>query len=132
MKSKEYKRSLIKYIKKEESSYDSYQFPEIIMMMLKRRLDYYTQGDNVWQCEDSQAKMIKSLTKAVSLGESAMNAENFQFEDEKDWFKNCEKGPLTEFPKHTSEEIISMFEKEVKAYKKWFSYIGEHFDEWWD
>lgn len=44
---KKYKKALIKYIKKEENSYDSYQFPAIIMMMLKRRLEYYTQGDMV-------------------------------------------------------------------------------------
>lgn len=131
---KKYKKALIKYIKKEESSYDSYQFPAIIMMMLKRRLEYYTQGDNVWQSEDSQKLVIKSLEKAVSLGEYALDDYNFYYEDEKEYFKRMDHDHLDikDYPHHTIEEKVAMFKKERQAYSDWFSYIGEHFDEWWD
>lgn len=131
---KRYKKALIKYIKKEENSFDSYQIPVILMMMLKRRLEYYTQGDNVWQSEDSQKLVIQSLEKAVSLGKYAMDENNFRFEDEKEYLKKKEHGPLKfqDYPYHTLEEKYEMLEKERTAYKQWFVYIAEHLNEWWD
>lgn len=131
---KKYKKALIKYIKKEEHSYDSYQFPAIIMMMLKRRLEYYTQGDNVWQSEDSQKLVIKSLEKAISLGEYALDDYNFYYEDDKEYFKKktYESLDFKDYPHHTIEEKYEMLEKERTAYKQWFVYIAEHLNEWWD
>lgn len=131
---KRYKKALIKYIKKEENSFDSYQIPVILLEMLKRRLEYFQNGDNVWSCEDYRNKAIKSLSKAIQLGEYVMNENNFRFEDEKEYLKKKDHGPLKfqDYPYHTLEEKYEMLEKERTAYKQWFVYIAEHLNEWWD
>lgn len=131
---KRYKKAFIKYIKKEENSFDSYQIPVILLEMLKRRLEYFQNGDNVWSCEDYQNKAIKSLSKAIQLGEYAMDENNFRFEDEKEWFRKFDDGITQnlEIPVHTTEEMNAMYEKERLAFKKWFAYVGLHYDEWSD
>lgn len=128
---KRYLKQLIKLAKADRCWDWSYMY-DILLHMLKGRLEYYNNGDNVWQAEDSLKEIIQSLTKAIELLEYAYDDTNFMFEDIIIYFENNEHIDYSKVPSHTRDEYIEMHSKQQKAYEDAFKYIGEHIRGWWD
>ena len=113
---KKYEKQLIHYIKEEEKPYDWFSMVEILIKMIKRRLDYYSCGDNVWQTDESREPIVETLNTAYHLGMEAV-ARDDMAPNIKDW---------------TTEDFI-VDDKEVQeAYVKFFSYVAANMRSWWD
>ncbi len=113
---KKYEKQLIRYIKEEEKPYDWFSIVEILIKMIKRRLDYYSCGDNVWQTDETRDPTVETLKTAYRLGMEAV-ARDDMTPDMNGW---------------TTEDFI-VNEKEIQeAYVKFFSYIAANMRSWWD
>lgn len=145
---KRYRKFQKKYIKelvklaKADRGFDWSFMVDILLHMLKGRLTYYKNGDNVWQSEESLNEIVMSLEEAIRLLEYAYDDSNFSFDDVKEYFANLidnptpkENGVIDLFetcPKHTKEEYKEMAEKENNAWIEAFNYIGKYIRYWWD
>ena len=114
---RKYKRELIKYIKKNEYSFDWYSIVEVILKMIKRRLEYFKKGDNVYTCDESVKHCIDTLEHAYNLGLFATCDEHFT---------------LDPYEKHSAEEYFEVIQKENTAYEEFFTYVGKNIRSWWD
>lgn len=130
---RKYIKDIIKYIKKNEHPYDFYPAMHLLMMMLKRRLEYFETGDVVYQADEYRLHAAETLKKAIELGEYALNDGNFVFQDIKDYLKlSVEEREQHPFPLHDSTEWHELEEKIKRAYKDWFCYIVDNMCDWWD
>ncbi len=113
---KKYEKQLIRYIKEEEKPYDWFSMVEILIKMIKRRLDYYSCGDNVWQIDETRDPIVETLKIAYRLGMEAV-ARDDMAPNIKDW---------------TTEDFIADDKEAQEAYIKFFSYIAANMRSWWD
>lgn len=113
---KKYEKQLIRYIKEEEKPYDWFSIVEILIKMIKRRLDYYSCGDNVWQTDETRDPIVETLRTAYRLGMEAV-ARDDMAPNIKDW---------------TTEDFIADDKEVQEAYVKFFSYIAANMRSWWD
>lgn len=152
MKSKGYKlynKAQKKYIKemkkllKESGPFEWSYLWKAVGKMVKRRLDYFSDGYNVYQIDESANEIKEQLQTAMNLWNAA---ENFEYSDEKmiaTMLKESKSVSLKEMmagmQKLTEEErkiFVARTEEEAKqehqAYKDFFLYLAEHLQEWWD
>lgn len=113
---KKYEKQLIRYIKEEEKPYDWFSIVEILIKMIKRRLDYYSCGDNVWQTDESREPIIETLKIAYYLGMEAVARDDLT-PNTKGW---------------TTEDFVADDKEVENAYVKFFSYVVENMRSWWD
>ena len=138
---KKYRRELLK-LAKADRCWDWGFMVDILLHMLKGRLTFYKNGDNVWQSEESLTEVISTLEEAIRLLEYAYDDSNFMFHDVKEYFAKWIDNPITKeknsikvfesSPKHTTEEYKEMAEKENSAWIEAFNYIGKYIRYWWD
>lgn len=113
---KKYEKQLISYIKEEEKPYDWFSMVEILIKMIKRRLDYYSCGDNVWQTDEACKSVVETLKIAYQLGVDAIARDNIIPNA-----KNCTYADVVEDDKQVQD-----------AYIKFFSYVAANMRSWWD
>lgn len=113
---KKYEKQLIRYIKEEEKPYDWFSIVEILIKMIKRRLDYYSCGDNVWQTDESREPIIETLKIAYYLGMEAVARDDIT-PNTKGW---------------TTEDFVADDKEVENAYVKFFSYVAENMRSLWD
>ena len=113
---KKYEKQLIRYIKEEEKPYDWFSIVEILIKMIKRRLDYYSCGDNVWQTDESREPIVETLKIAYYLGMEAVARDDLT-PNIKGW---------------TTEDFVADDKEVENAYVKFFSYVAENMRSWWD
>lgn len=130
-----YKRELKKLVKA-EAPYEWSCMIDIIELMLKRRLEYFSLGHNIWQVEDSCNKIITELRECFKLLQNARNGFD-TFTEDMEPYRTEENGKITySIPDEKHEEFkakwIQQEKDQQKAYEKAFKYFANHMRNWWD
>lgn len=104
---KKRRKKLVEIVRKDQE-WDWEYLHRLIVQKLKNMLDYYDRGDNVWQDGLSRVKKIRQIKHALDLENKVYNAE---FED---------------------IARLGVGEYERRAMKKFYNYLGNHIQGWWD
>ena len=124
---KRYKTAHRKYIKqlvklaRTDAEYDYGQIIDILLLMLKRRLEYYKLGDNVWQAEESRQEVIRTLQSAVDTLTAAYNYE-YKFR-------------ASDTPEEQAANLAELERQKAEEQGLWtsaFDGIALNIRKWWD
>ena len=88
---------------------------DFIILAVNDMYEFYNEGDNVWQSDDSRLETVNQLLKAKELI------------DEVDKFENGER-KFEDFLKKGENYL----EAEQKAYDDFYTYLGKYIRWWWD
>lgn len=131
---KRYIKNISKYIKENDTPDETYPIFIVLLMMLKRRLEFYESEHSIFSYSESIQIAIKTLKKAIELGEYATDYNNFTFADFEQYVEDIfsSKNPSTYYRGHSSEEWEKLAEKRISSYKEWLCYIVDNMQYWWD
>ena len=102
-----HRRELVKHAK-ETHEWDWMWLHQSVIMQIRHMHEYYTEGNNVWQVDESRNKILEQLQHVLDL--------------------EAEIEKVDEAPGGYYEYIQNLKNLKSEMYK----YIGEHIFEWWD
>ena len=85
---------------------------DAVMLIIKHFYEYYTEGNNVWQSDESLNTVIEQLEYVLDLDNEIQHLFDRELKEPKDFIE-------TQY-------------KEQELYKKLYSYIGKNLQWWWD
>lgn len=115
---KKYIKQLVKTVKN-DGEFEWAYIPEVMLVMLKRRLEYYEKGDWVWQTDSTRLRAVETLKEAVKL---------LEYASEYEW-------SLCDVPEDFKWTVEAHNEWENKHQKAWddaFLSISKNLRLWWD
>lgn len=92
---------------------------------------YYTEGNNVWQADESRFEIIEQLKEVLDIQEAIeRNYEDdcgleFVYDEEGNIVKTIQ-------PDDYSERVLHNYDEETELYKKFYTLIGKNILGWWD
>ena len=123
---KSHRKELIKHAKNTKE-WDWSYLQDSVLMQIKHMYEYYKNGNNVWQSDESRLEIVEQLKEVLDIF------------DEIEKLDNCDT--YYDYRKQTSYYIISDTKKlDVKEYYKYedelyiklYSTIGKYIRYWWD
>lgn len=87
---------------------------DFIRLAINDMYEYYNEGDNVWQCDESRLKNVNQLLKAQDLLNETYKFENSEYE-------------LEDF-----KSVDDYLAAEQKAYDDFYTFLGKNIRWWWD
>ena len=109
-------RKKLKRMAKIYKPYDWGYLQDFVEVIINDMYDYYNEGVNVWQVDESRLTIVNQLLKALDLID-ATKEDHYGFD--------CSK-------QYTPEEYQEMENKIHKAYEDLYTFVGKHLQEWWD
>lgn len=157
---KQYKKSILKEYKKYEKptkwrqrwlpfikydkDFDGFYFVALIVYKLHLMLDFYSNSDNCMQVDESRLLIVESLTEACELGDAIVNDSFFddalnilsthlsitdEIEDSNKLVFNWDSEENEKLYIKLNQEAQ---ENKQQTIKKFFKFLGDHYEEWWD
>ena len=114
---KKYLKELVK-LAKEDRGFAWGYITDMLLLMMRYRLDYYSKGENVWQADESRIEIIDTLRGAIDKLTNAVESEHD--------FPECTKGGWTE------EALAKYNEDNQKIWDEAFLAISKNIRLWWD
>lgn len=126
---RKHRKELIKHAKK-TNEWDWNWLHESIIMQIKHMHEYYSEGNNVWQADESRFQIIEQLKYILDL-----QAEIDRLEDD-DYgleyvYENDELIKIIA-PDDYKDRIFEHEKKEQELYEELYGFIGKHLRWWWD
>lgn len=103
-----HRKELVKHAKK-TGEWDWCWLHESVIMQIRHMYEYYSEGNNVWQVDESRLQIVEQLKHVLDLDAEIDRVSNDLSED----FKKRE-------------------EREQGLYEELYSSIGENIRWWWD
>lgn len=103
-----HRKELVKHAKK-TGEWDWCWLHESVIMQIRHMYEYYSEGNNVCQTDESRLKILEQLKHVLDLDAEIDQVQNDLSED---------------FQKHE--------EREQGLYEELYSSIGKHIRWWWD
>lgn len=110
--------------------YDWSYLHNMNVTMLKFMLDYYKQGNNVWQTDETLLPIIDQIQLALDKDTTIDNLLDEDFDVE--YVKEADGRVTGVFPSDFTERYIANEDAISQCYKDFYYIIGEHIEEWWD
>ena len=116
---------------KNDAEWDWDFLHNIVITKVKHMYEYYSAGNNVWQCDESLQETLNSLKHVLDL----QNELDTLFDD------NTTMGLAKRIDEWTNEltmsdeelaEVRKKYDREAEIYREMYKYIGEHITLWWD
>lgn len=122
-------KELIKLAKKDRD-WDWYYLHELVITKIKHMYEYYHEGNNVWQTDETRVPICIQLNHILQLQDEI---DHLSEDMEPVLIKENEDGSYTVTrTKESANKIQALWEKESELYKSIYKFIGEHIQEWWD
>lgn len=114
---KKYIKELVKLVK-EDGEFEWGYITDVLLLMLRRRLEYFDKGHNVWQAEECRTKAVETLREAIDKLTRAIESEwDFPEKPEGGW---------------TDEVLAKYNEENQKMWDEAFLAISGNIRLWWD
>jgi hypothetical protein len=131
---------------KYDQDFDGGYFLELIVYKLHILLDYYEHGKYCIQADESRLEIVKSLQEACKLGDMLVEdhfdyvAHEFSKQHTKGTIEKTTKGCWSfdiiwdnEVNKLKYDSLVKQAQQERENTKqKFFKYLADHYEEWWD
>ena len=100
-----------------------------IIMQIRHMYEYYVNGNNVWQSDESKLPIIEQLKHILDLNEEI---ERMETEDYGVQYIHNDDGIKAIFPDDYKERMIAHEKREQELYEELYNSIGKHLRWWWD
>ena len=123
-----HRRELIKHAK-ETGEWDWCWLHDSIIMQIRHMYEFYTEQNNVWQCDESRLRTIEQLQHILDINAEIECLENDNYGTEyihKDGMVKCI------FPDDFKERFERHEKREQELYEELYGSIGKHIRLWWD
>lgn len=131
---------------KYDHDFDGSYFLELIVYKLHILLDYYEHGKYCMQIDESRLEIVKSLQEACKLGDMLVEdqfddaAHEFSKQHMKITKEKTTRGYWSldvtwdnEVNKLKYDSLVKQAQQERETTKqKFFKYLADHYEEWWD
>lgn len=139
---KSYKKEQRKYTKalcklaKQDGPFEWSYMLDIIELMIKRRLEYFSLGHNVWQEDKSRLEVVEELQECLNRLQTARKGFSTFMEDTKPYCKNEDNILDYDIPESVHGELSKKWAQQEldqqKAYEDAFLYLATNMQKWWD
>lgn len=102
-----HRKELIK-LAKETREYDWGWLHDMVLLQIRNMLEYYSDGANVWQTDDSRQDIINKLQEVLGIQ------------------KEIEEREID------LERPLDGLNKEAELYEKFYATVGKNIMWWWD
>lgn len=103
-----HRRELVK-LAKEVREWDYGWLDELVRTKVRHMYEYFSEGNNVWQTDDTRLPIVEQLRHVLDLYDELDNL----------W-------------DGIPNDIVDIYSREDELYEEIYSYIGCHIREWWD
>lgn len=125
-----HRKELVK-LAKETCPFDWHWLHEMTLMQVRQMFEYYVDGNNVWQIDESRFEIIEQLKEVLDTQEAIER----NYEDDCGLEFVCdEDGNIikTIRPDDYSERVLHNYDEEIYLYEKFYTLIGKNILKWWD
>lgn len=125
-----HRKELVK-LAKETCPFDWHWLHEMTLMQVRQMFEYYVDGNNVWQIDESRFEIIEQLKEVLDTQEAIeRNYEDdcgleFIYDGEGNIIKTIQ-------PDDYSERVMKNYNEEEELYEKFYTLIGKNILNWWD
>ena len=131
---------------KYDHDFDGNYFLELIVYKLHILLDYYEHGKYCMQVDESRLEIVKSLQEACKLGDMLVedHFDDAAYEFSKQHMKTTKENTIegywnfhvawdNEVNRSKYDSLVKQAQQEREVTKqKFFKYLADHYEEWWD
>lgn len=121
-----HRKELVDYAKKIRE-WDYGWLHDGVIMQIRHMYEYYTAGNNVYQSDESENKIIEQLKHVLDLQNKL---DNVWEEWDRGHIQN-EDGSIAPTEK-SADSYRTVCDKETALYEEIYSYIGKNIQWWWD
>lgn len=126
---RKHRKELIKLVK-EYAEWDWAYLHDLVMANIRHMHEYYSAGNNVWQCEESLNEVLTSLKHILDLQEELDNV--FKDVPAPEMKVNDDKSLTFTWSEEAKQRSDEAYKREDELYEEIYNYIGEHLRGWWD
>lgn len=126
-----HRRELVK-LAKETREWDYCWFYRSIIMQINHMYEYYSNGNNVWQTDETRLPIVEELKHVLDCDAEIERLENEHFG--LDWVDNGGKLEFI-YPEGREAYNTKVYAKEKRInelHEEIFNSIGKNFRGWWD
>ena len=123
-----HRKELVK-LAKETGEWDWFWLHDMIIMQIRHMHEYYSNGNNVWQCDESRLPIIDQLQHVLDLEAEIKKMQDDKFGVEYDWSKGILEAT---YPDDYNERVANWATKEQELYEALYKSIGINLRHWWD
>ena len=121
-----HRRELLK-LAKENRDFDWGWLDEFVRTKIKHMYEYFSEGNNVWQSDESLTEILEQLKHVLDLYEEM---DNLWANYKNNPIKN-DDGSIT-VADMGANEYLDIRTREQELYEEIYSYIGKYIQWWWD
>lgn len=121
-----HRKELIKHAK-ETREWDWCWLHDSTIMQIQHLYDYYAEGNNVWQCDESRHEILDQLAHVLDLNDELEHIwDNYESN-----IVNNEDGSIS-VTEEGHKKYSAIRDRERELYEEIYSYIGKYIQWWWD
>ena len=123
-----HKRELVKHAK-QIGEWDWFWLHESIIMQIRHMYEYYSEGNNVWQADESRLKIVEQLKRVLDA-----EAEIDRMQDDNNGVEFVHEGDKVRavYPDDYTERVQKWEERQQGLYEEIYGTIGKYIRWWWD
>ena len=123
-----HRKELVKHAK-ETGEWDWFWLHESIIMQIRHMYEYYSEGNNVWQADESRLKIVEQLKRVLDA-----EAEIDRMQDDKNGVEFVCEGDKVRavYPDDYTERVQKWEERQQGLYEEIYGIIGKYMRWWWD
>lgn len=121
-----HRKELVKHAK-ETGEWDWGWLHDSVIMQIRHMYEFYTEGNNVWQVDESRLEIIGQLKHVLDLNDEL----NHLWDDHISETVTNKDGSIT-VTDEICENVKQTFDREQELYEEIYSYIGKYIQWWWD
>lgn len=122
----QHRKELIK-LAKEDRDFDYGWLDEFVRVKIKHMYEYFSEGNNVWQSDESLNEILEQLKHVLDLYDEMDGLWNNY---KSNTIKN-EDGSVT-VTDEGANKYLTIKTREQELYEEIYSYIGKYIQWWWD
>lgn len=121
-----HRKELVK-LAKETREWDYSWLHDMVIMQIKHMYEYYSEGNNIFQSEESLNTILEQLKHVLDLNDEMNHLwDNY----ESNVIKN-DDGSIS-VTEEGHKKYAAIKDREQELYEEIYSYIGEYLQGWWD
>ena len=123
---KRHRKELIKHAKNTKE-WDWCYLQDSVLMQIKHMYEYYNNGHNVWQSDESRLEIVEQLKEVLDIFDEIEKLYDCDF------YYDYQKQTLYYIISDTKKSDANEYYKyEQELYLKLYSTIGKYIRYWWD
>lgn len=114
---------------KETGEWDWCWLHEMVIMRIRHMHEYYVEGNNVWQADETRLPIIEQLKHILDL---EAEIDRMQGDDDDIEYIHEDGKVRIIFPDDYNERMDRRFKREQELYEEIYNSIGKNLMWWWD